>query len=79
MSSAGMGALSDGCPQYVVQHQKYQNMSDILWSIVPSNNTLNLLTNIPYTFSNPCASRDSVVCYSLFPCQLSSAVGSHNP
>ena len=49
-----------------------------LCSIVP-NSTLNLLTDIPNTFSYPPASGDPVVCYSLFPCELSSAVGFHKP
>ena len=50
-----------------------------LCSVVPSK-TLNLLARIPNTFfHNPPASRDSVVCYFLFPCELSFVVGFHKP
>ena len=50
-----------------------------LCSIVPGR-TLNLLARIPNTFTTtPPTFRDHVVCHSLFPFDLSSAVGFNKP
>ena len=56
-------------------------MTSFRFCSMVASSTLNLLTNISNTIflHHPPASGDPVVCYSLVPCELSSAVGFHHP
>ena len=81
MSSAGLGAIS--CPLGVssvccATHVRAMSLATFgLCSIVPSI-TLICLPGFQTNSLLPSASGDPVVCYSLFLCSLSSAVGFFN-